>query len=66
MIPDPSTAQTPIAGSGGSARDDAYEPSRAGHLCICGEPLEESQRDMWVFASETTVAYITCLFAEVG
>ena len=67
MIPDPSTAEPLFVegGSGGPARDGSHEPSRAAghHLCAaCSQPLEESLRDMWVFAGPTSVAYIICLF----
>jgi hypothetical protein len=64
MIPDPSTADTPV-GEGGSGRPprDDHSPPRGGHHCaICSQPLEESLRDMWVFAGQTSVAYLTCLF----
>lgn len=69
MNPDPPTVETPIetlaeGGAGGQARDATHDPSRAGHHCTCGHPIEPALWDMTVFASETTVAYIVCLFNE--
>lgn len=67
MNPDPSTVETPIAegGSAGQARDGTYEPSRAGHHCICGQPITADLWDMTVFATPTTVAYLPCLLAAM-
>jgi len=67
MIPDPSTADTPVGegGSGTPARDATHDPSRAGHhLCAaCAQPIAADLWDMTVFASDTTVAYLPCLWA---
>ena len=69
MIPDPSTADRGVGedGSGSPARDTRHDPSsRAGHLFVCagcGQPLEPWTRDLWCFASETTVAYWPCFLA---
>jgi hypothetical protein len=65
VIPDPSTDEGVVEGGpGGPARDASHDPSRAGHLCAgCGQPLEPWTRDMWVFASPTSLAYLPCLFA---
>jgi hypothetical protein len=65
MIPDPPTAEAHLGegGPGGPARDSSHGPSRAGHLCVCGQPIEADVWDMTVFATELSVAYITCLWA---
>jgi hypothetical protein len=66
MIPDPSTADTPVGegGSGGPAGNAAHARSRSGHHCSsCGQPIEDDVWDMTVFATQTTVAYLPCLWA---
>lgn len=46
-------------------RDASHGTSRVGHTCaVCGEPITSDVWDMTVWASETTLAYITCIFAE--
>jgi hypothetical protein len=70
LIPDPpSIEQVPVAGGeGGPARDESGKASRAaGPICAaCGQPLEQWTRDLWCWASETTVAYVPCLFAVLA
>ncbi len=63
MIPDPPTAGTPLVEGGSApAPDPSGDRSGAGHLCAgCGQTLEAWTRDLWCFASETTVAYWPCL-----
>lgn len=57
LIPEPPTTDGDLF-AGGEA---------AVHNCAaCGEPLEEALRDMWVFASPTSVAYVSCLFAVLA
>ena len=66
MIPDPSTADTPVGegGSGGPTGSAAHARSRSGHHCAaCGQPIENDVWDMTVFATQTTVAYLPCLWA---
>ena len=66
MIPDPSTAGTPVGedGPGGPAGNEPPVRSRSGHHCSgCGQPLEADVWDMTVFATQTTVAYLPCLWA---
>lgn len=66
-IPDPPTTGDALVagGEGGPARDESGKASRAaGPICAaCGQPLERWTRDLWCWASETTVAYVPCLFA---
>ena len=66
MIPDPSTADTPVGedGSGRPTGNAAHTRSRSGHHCVgCGQPIEDDVWDMTVFATQTTIAYLPCLWA---
>lgn len=52
---------------GGDGADSAWLSSPSGHICsVCGQPLARDLWDMTVWASETTLAYIICLFDETA
>lgn len=63
MTPDPSTAEPLSSKTGRDVPAGAGSP-RPGLLChICGQAINPELRDMVVFATPTTVAYLVCLFA---
>jgi hypothetical protein len=69
VIPDPpaSDAEPLAGGEGGPARGSSHDgPRAAGHICAgCGQPLAPWTRDLWCWASETTIAYWPCLLVAI-
>lgn len=65
MIPDPSTAETPIRkdGAGGPARDAHHGPSRAGMSCwLCGHAVIDPPEIIGHYrATRARVAHRGCL-----